>query len=151
METNRIGKAMAAGFVATVVLSILMVIKTMMGLMPQLDMIKMLNGMMHAAPIMGWVAHFVIGTIIWGVAFALLEPVLPGNSYWIKGVVFGIGAWILMMIFIMPMAGAGFFGMALGMMAPIMTLILHLIYGAVLGGVYGRLVQAAPGARATAA
>lgn len=48
-----------------------------------------------------------------------------------------------MMVAIMPMAGAGMFGMALGMMAPVMTLMLHLIYGAVLGHTYNRLGQSA--------
>jgi hypothetical protein len=38
----------------------------------------------------------------------------------------------------MPMAGAGLFGMNMGVMAPMMTLVLHLIFGAVLGWVYGR-------------
>jgi hypothetical protein len=42
-----------------------------------------------------------------------------------------------MMIVMMPMAGAGFFGSHLGMMAPVMTLVLHVIYGFVLGAVYG--------------
>jgi len=36
-----------SGLVATVVLSILMVIKTKMGIMPELNAIKMLAGMMH--------------------------------------------------------------------------------------------------------
>ena len=35
--------------------------------------------------------------------------------------------------------GAGFFGLKMGMMAPFMTLMLHVIYGAVLGYVYGKL------------
>lgn len=44
-----------------------------------------------------------------------------------------------MMITLMPMAGAGagLFGLKMGLMAPIATLILHWIYGAVLGGLYG--------------
>jgi hypothetical protein len=37
------------------------------------------------------------------------------------------------------MAGAGLFGVKLGMIAPVMTLILHLIWGAVLGYTYGKL------------
>ena len=49
---------------------------------------------------------------------------------------FGIGAWLLMMIAVMPMAGAGPFGLKFGPMAPVMTLVLHAIFGAVLGGVY---------------
>jgi hypothetical protein len=43
-----------------------------------------------------------------------------------------------MMVVLMPMAGAGLFGMNMGVMAPMMTLVLHLIFGAVLGWVYGR-------------
>jgi hypothetical protein len=45
----------------------------------------------------------------------------------------------MMMVAVMPMAGAGFFGMNLGIAAPVMTLMLHIIFGAVLGGVYGAL------------
>jgi hypothetical protein len=41
-----------------------------------------------------------------------------------------------MMIAMMPMAGEGFFGSHLGMMSPITTLLLHVIYGVVLGAVY---------------
>ncbi len=35
------------------------------------------------------------------------------------------------------MAGAGAFGLKMGMMAPVATLMLHWIYGAVLGAIYG--------------
>lgn len=54
--------------------------------------------------------------------------------------VFGVGAWLLMMVALMPMAGAGLFGLGLGIMAPVMTLVLHMIFGAVLGWTYGRLL-----------
>ncbi len=133
-----IPKAIFAGFIATLVLSVLMIFKAMMGLMPDLNVIKMLAHMMHAAPVMGWVAHFVVGAIIWGIAFALLFNKLPSQAPWLKGIIFAIGAWVLMMIVVMPMAGAGLFGLHLGIMAPVMTLVLHIIFGAVLGGVYGR-------------
>lgn len=130
-------KGMLAGLVATIVLSGLMVMKESMGLMPQLDVIAMLSKMMGSSPAMGWAVHFVIGTIVWGALFAWSAPLLPGASYWFKGVVFGIGAWLLMMIGVMPMAGAGLFGMSLGTMAPVMTFVLHVIFGLVLGSAYG--------------
>ena len=133
---NNIVKGVIAGFAATVVLSLLMMMKSAMGLMPELDIIAMLSAMMGSGLAMGWVAHFMIGSIVWGVLFAFLAPKLPGVSFWLKGVYFGIVAWVLMMVVVMPMAGAGFFGMKFGMVAPVMTLVLHLIYGAVLGGVY---------------
>ncbi len=74
-----------------------------------------------------------------GGLFALIEQYLPGSSLWAKGIVLAVGAWLAMMIAVMPMAGAGFFGMNLGMVAPIMTLMLHVIFGAVLGGTYAAL------------
>jgi len=133
---NKYTRAIVSGFVATVVLSILMVIKAKMGMLPGLNVIHMLGGMVHAGLLSGWVAHFLIGTVVWGVLFALLFELLPGRSAITKGIVFSIGAWLMMMIIVMPMAGAGLFGMGMGMMAPVMTLVLHLIWGVVLGGTY---------------
>jgi len=127
-----------SGFVATVVLSILMVAKAKMGVMPELNAIKMLAGMMGSPLVMGWVAHFVIGTIIWGVLFAVLVNKLPGGVMG-GAIIFSIGAWLLMMIGPMPMAGAGLFGLNIGVMAPVATLILHIIWGIVLGFTYKRL------------
>lgn len=139
---SNIVKGMVAGFAATVVLSLLMMGKTMMGVMPDLDVVAMLAKMMNSSLAMGWVAHFMIGTVVWGGAFALFNGLIPGNGLVSKGIVFGIIDWILMMIAVMPMAGAGLFGMNLGIMAPMMTLILHIIFGAVLGKVYASLTAA---------
>ncbi|MDQ6957521.1 MAG: hypothetical protein Q9M24_00235 [Mariprofundaceae bacterium] len=146
---NKIRKSMVAGFVATIVLSVLMVMKMKMGVMPDLNAIKMMTTMAHgmlgtpAVPVVGWMMHFMIGTVLWGVLFAVIGKLLPGSGYVSKGLSFGVLAWVLMMVMVMPMAGAGFFGLSLGMMAPVMTLMLHLVYGAVLGGLYGKLLSSA--------
>lgn len=133
-----LSRAVFAGFVATLALSLLMLIKGMMGLMPELNVIAMLATMMGTGPAIGWAAHFMIGALVWGIAFALLYGILPGSSPWQKGVVFGVAAWLLMMVGIMSLAGAGLFGLKLGLMAPVMTLVLHVIFGAILGALYGR-------------
>jgi hypothetical protein len=57
----------------------------------------------------------------------------------LRGVIFAVGAWLLMMIVMMLMAGAGLFGLGLSMMTPVATLVLHIVFGLVLGGVYGLL------------
>lgn len=132
-------RGIGAGFAATVALSMIMVAKGMMGLMPELNVIAMLNQMMGSAPIVGWIAHFMIGMLAWGVGFVFFNKLLPGKTNLIKGITFGVIAWAMMMLAVMPMAGAGFFGLKLGMMAPVMTLMLHVIFGAVLGSVYGKL------------
>ncbi|SNT35097.1 DUF6789 family protein [Antarctobacter heliothermus] len=136
---NKITAGLVAGFVTTVVLSAIMLAKGMMGVMPELDVIAMLSAMMGASPAMGWLGHFMIGTLIWGGGFVLLYGVIPGGTAMVKGILFGIAAWLGMMIMVMPMAGAGLFGMAYGIMAPLMTLVLHIVYGAVLGIVFRRL------------
>ena len=138
-----------AGFAATVVLSMIMVAKGMMGLMPELNVIAMLSAMMNSSPVMGWIAHFMIGAIAWGVGFVLVSGFLPGKTNLTKGISFGIAAWAMMMVAVMPMAGAGFFGLNMGMVAPVMTLMLHVIFGAVLGSVYGKLACSGSGATAS--
>jgi len=139
-------RGIGAGLVATMVLSMIMVAKGMMGLMPELNVIMMLSKMMNSAPIIGWIAHFMIGMLVWGLGFSAVARFLPGSSNVTKGISFGIAAWAMMMVAVMPMAGAGFFGLKMGMVAPVMTLMLHVIYGAVLGLVYGKL-----GSKTTAA
>ncbi|MBK1724502.1 DUF6789 family protein [Thiocystis violacea] len=133
-----IPKALLAGFLATAALSGLMLAKGQMGLMPELDVISMLSAMLGGTLLMGWLAHFMIGTLVWGIGFALLYRHIPGAAPWLKGVQFGAAAWLMMMVAVMPMVGAGLFGLALGLMAPVMTLMLHLVFGAILGTVYGR-------------
>ena len=138
---NNIYKGIMAGLAATTVLSLLMLGKAGMGVMPALDPIGMIATMMGISLAMAWGIHFIIGTVMWGGAFALLEARLPGGDMWVKGMAFGVGAWLIMMVVMMPMAGQGLFGMQLGMMAPIMTLLMHIVFGGVLGAVYGLLLQ----------
>jgi len=135
-----IPEGVLAGLAATVVLSLLMVLKAMLGLLPQLDLPKMLAGMMGSPDmsIIGWIVHFAIGIVGYGVAIAALDSKLPGTSRVGHGVMLGVIGWLIMMVVLMPMASAGFFGMNMGVMAPLMTLVLHLIFGGVLGWVYGR-------------
>jgi len=134
-------RGIVAGLIATVVLSILMVLKGRMGVMPELDVIAMLAGQMGGQVMMGWIAHFVIGAIIYGLAFANIGSSLPGGSDTIRGVALAVIGWLIMMIVIMPMMGNGFFAMNMGMMAAVATLILHIIFGAVLGFSYNTLAS----------
>jgi uncharacterized membrane protein YagU involved in acid resistance len=144
MKPGMIGSGIAAGFVATVVLSAMMPIKHYMGLLPQLDPIEdivhvadHLTGMTLPLPF-GWIGHFVLGTVVWGIIYAALQASLPGAPV-VKGLIFGALAWLAMMIIFTPLAGHGLFALSLGPQATVATLVLHLIYGAVLGGVYGLL------------
>ncbi len=130
-----------AGLIATVVLSVLMMMKAKMVLMPELDIISMLASKMGGATMMGWVAHFMIGIVAYGIGFSIINNMLPGSSLLVKGIILGVLGWLMMMVGVMPMMGSGLFAMKFGMMAPVMTLMLHVIFGAALGFSYKMLSQ----------
>ena len=129
-----------AGLIATVVLSALMLLKGMMGVMPDLDVIAMIAGMMGASALIGWIAHFMIGAI-YGLVFSQVAGHGTTGATVARGVGLGIAGWLVMMIVLMPMVGCGFFGLAMpsGMMAPVATLMLHVIFGGVLGFSFAKL------------
>jgi len=143
---SNIAKGMLAGLAATVVLSALMVMKAMIGVMPALDLPKMIAGMMGSpdTPVLGWAIHFMIGVVGYGIAIKLYGQRL--GSPIVSGIVIGAVGWLIMMLVLMPMAGVGLFAMSMGLMAPMMTLVLHLIFGAVLGWTYGMLIAGKPDA-----
>lgn len=122
-----IGRGIIAGFLATLALSAVF------------DPIATLARMADVLPpTFAWVLHFTVGSLIWGAGFALAHDHMRGPS-WLRGLLFGIGAWLVVMLAVMPLTRGGFFGLALGLAAPVAMLLMHLIYGAVLGGVYGLL------------
>lgn len=133
---------MVAGFIATAALSALMAAKQAIRLMPELDLIGMIADMTGMSRPAGWFIHFLVGTVLYGIAFAVfLAPALgAGVAYWLKGAILGAAGWLLAMVALMPMAGKGLFGMAIGAMAPVMSLVMHLIFGGILGWAYGALI-----------
>lgn len=142
----RIKAGLTAGFIATVVLSLLMLIQHALGAMPALnpiaDIVQIVDRFTGARlPVFaGWIGQFLIGTAAWGIAYAIIARVLPGDAT-VKGLIFGGLAWLAMMILFMPLTGNGLFGMRLGMAVVVATLALHLVYGVVLGVVYGSLAH----------
>lgn len=143
-NSREIRNGMLASLAGTLILSAIMMIKQMAGMVPEMNPIADFAEIAHsllgipAVPLVGWTLHFATGVFVWGTLFAVLQPTIPGSSLF-KGLVFGIGAWLLMMCIFLPMAGHGFFGMNVGMVIPMMALMLHLVYGAVLGVTFGNL------------
>lgn len=141
-------KGIIAGFIGTLVLTGLMMMKKSVGIMPSLDPVKMITDMVanktgtHTNMMAGWILHFVIGSIAWGATFSIINNLLPSKSQITKGIIFGTGAWLLMMIGPMPMSGAGLFGLSMGIMAPVLTLVLHIVFGATMGLTYSKLTNA---------
>ena len=133
-----IRSGLVAGFVATFVTSALILMKNATGKLPDVHILKTWSALLgeptHAA--VGWLAHIVVGVVVGGIAFALLSQRLPTRSFAIKGVIFGILMWLVMMFVVMPLAGAGVFATHQSGLAPVATLALYVIYGLVLGNFY---------------
>lgn len=144
----RYGRGLLAGFVATIVLSACMLAKMFLGIPPPMNVVHLLASLGHhifgtpATPLLGWGAHFAIGTVLWGLLFTALYRFLPGSPM-LRGVLFATAAWLLMMVILMPLAGKGLFAASAGPGIAIATLILHWIYGAILGATLGTPAPAA--------
>ena len=128
------------GVWATFVISAMMAMNNATHAIPELHLARTLSSILGAPNnvMVGWIAHFVLGTIVFGIAFAALAPRIPIRSNLVKGLGFGFLTWLGMMVIFMPLGGAGFFAAARGSVAPIAALVLNLVYGLVLGAVYGR-------------
>ena len=83
--------------------------------------------------------HFSNAVLHQGGHAVFVYGLLPGRGL-LKGVSYGGILWLGMMLVAMPMAGQGLFGLALGPSAPVMTLVLHLVYGVTIAAVFGKLV-----------
>jgi hypothetical protein len=132
-------KGMLAGFVATLVLTGLMVLNSSFGLMPQVDLIRLLRALGTLSTPAAWMDHFIVGVLVWGLLFAGFDAVVTRPPVWLKGMMFGVIAWLIMMVAFLPLAGAGFFGAKLDIGTLAGLLALHLVYGLVLGVVFERL------------
>ena len=136
MQKPNLTKALLAGVVGTIAMTMLTYIAPMMG-MPEMNIPQMLSGFMGVHILAGWLAHFMVGT-----GFALLYAYIfaswiPGPPV-VKGAVYGLFPWFLAQIMVNPMMGAGVFALntAAPMLMVVGSLMGHLVYGSVLGVVY---------------
>jgi len=126
---DRIGNGIVAGFIATLVLSALH------------EPVTVLTAAVGVrAPVTGLLFHFFVGTLLWGSAFGFVHDYLFGPS-WLRGVVFASCAALIVMFAIAPLTGSGFLCLKLGVFAPLIVALFHLAHGAILGAVYGKLID----------
>src|SRR5687768_1237471 len=137
-------RGMLAGLVATLVLSGILILKTNMGLWPEVNLIRLLVNLGSIQTVAAWMDHFIIGVVVWGLLFGAFDAMWENRIYWLKGLIFGLFAWVVMMILFMPLAKVGFFGVKVGASAIYVTLFYHLVYGLVLGVTYGILTAYFP-------
>jgi hypothetical protein len=129
---------MLAGFVATAILSMMMLMKKAMGIMPELDMIGMMSDVTGTSRTVAWIIHFLVGIVIYGVLIAVLAGVFPFDK-WITGIIAGAIGWMVASLTFMPAAGKGVFALKIGVSALVMSMMIHIMFGAMLGLIYGWL------------
>lgn len=80
--------------------------------------------------------HFLSG-LVWALAYVPAEPRLKGPG-WRRGAVFSIGPWILSVVVFFPLVGGGLlgFGFGAGPLPIAGNLVVHAVYGIILGQVY---------------
>ena len=131
-------RGVVAGFIGTITISILMLIKVKLNFMINLDVIHMLTLKTGGSPTIGLFSHFIIGTVGYGIYFSFIIPFISDKKIIIQGIILGFIAWLTMML-AMPILGHSFFIMDMGFMAQILTLLFHLIFGMVIIIVYIKL------------
>ena len=141
-------KGVIAGFVATLILSGLIVFFNATDILKELDIVEHIDKLGSIQRASAWVDHFIVGALLWGPIFAAFQAT-TNEKYprWLKGLMFGTITWFLMMVIFMPVIGGGWvnlFGLQLGIIGPIGMLGMNLIYGLAIGVVFDLLDKQFP-------
>lgn len=126
-----------AGLLATLVITVLMLIGKLTGLspVPRPIPVALLAWVLRGAVprlvllVLGLLAHFVYG----GVAGAVFAGVLRRFANLWSGLAFGVLLWLVMGLYWLPLLHWGAFGNTVNPSVWLATLVLHLVYGLVLG------------------
>jgi hypothetical protein len=83
-------------------------------------------------------AHFFVAIGLALLYARLVEPRIGGQD-WLRGVAFALLPWLLSILVVLPLSGGGLFGAELGAgpLPAFGNLVLHLVFGATLGAIYG--------------
>ena len=136
-------KGIAAAIVATAVLAGLMWANQTMQWVPGLDLVSSFMILAGSTEIMtGWIVFGVVLALIGGLVFSLLDAHLDRPEGWeeiLRGALFGLGAFLIVGILVMPMSGHEAFAMKYGWGGPIYLFIVFIVYGAVMGAIYAMM------------
>ena len=148
VQNIQIGRAVLAGLIGTFVMTAVGVwVAPIMGI-PRMNPAQMLAGSIGGNLALGWIGHLMIGVIL-AIVYALVASALPGRPA-VRGALYGIAPFLMAQIIVIPMMGMPLFSgsapLAIG------SLLGHLVYGGIVGGVYGpvesRVGSPAPAAAA---
>ena len=129
-----ITRVIAAGLVGTLAMTaVSLYVAPMMG-MPPMNPADMLASKMGGMTILGWIAHLMIGVVLALIYAKFFVHRLPGPVA-IRGALFSLIPWLMAQLIVMPMMGMPLFSGSMVIAGG--SLLGHLVYGAVMGGVAG--------------
>lgn len=94
---TKIQKTILAGTIGTAIMTLVTMIAPMMG-MPKMSPPQMLSSMLGVPVIVGWIMHFIIGIMFAFIYTFLCITKWKINNVYLKGVVFGVIAFIVAQI-----------------------------------------------------
>jgi hypothetical protein len=129
-------KAFIGGFAGTAVFTLMGMFVAPNVIGQPMDVAALMAPMLGGSHTLGVIAHFVIGTIAFPIAYLLFGANnLPGPG-WLRGALFLIPVYLVAMIVVMPILGQGlFFG---GGPKAVVALAGHLVFGLVMGAIIGK-------------
>ncbi len=130
-----LGRAVIGGLIGTAVMTMVGLFGAPMMGIPPMNPAVMLAGAMGGSLILGWGGHLMIGVVL-ALGYAQVGSILPGPGV-ARGATYSIAPYLMAQLVVMPMMGMPLFSgsvtMAMG------SLMGHIVYGAVLGGIYGEV------------
>jgi uncharacterized membrane protein YagU involved in acid resistance len=129
----KIGRGVAAGIIATLAMTTVGLWAGPLVGIPAMNPAWMLASAMGGSAVLGWAGHLMIGAVL-ALLYAGAADRLPGPGA-VRGALFGIGPFLLAQVVVIPMMGMPVFSGSAVLAGG--SLIGHLVYGAVLGAVYG--------------
>jgi hypothetical protein len=133
-------RALIGGFVGTLVFTLMGKFLAPHVIGQPMDVAAMIAPMLGGSHLVGVIAHFVTGTVVFPIAYLVIGVNRLPGPYWLRGVLFLIPLYLIAMIVVMPILGQGlFFGDPPKAMVALMG---HLVFGLAMGAIIGK-----PGAR----
>ena len=137
----RFGAGLGWGIVATIAMSVLMILAFVTGVSPMpapipAALVGRVFGSGLPQPVhvvLAAASHLVYGGVAGGILALLTRRVTV-----LRGLAWGVLLWAVMGVAWLPFLGWGLFGVAAAPPIAVATLVLHLVYGATLGGLLDR-------------
>ena len=126
-------RVIAAGLIGTAAMTVIGLYGAPMMGIPAMNPAVMLAGAMGGNLALGWAGHLMIGVAL-AAGYAVVGTQIPGPVVF-RGALYAIAPFLLAQLVVMPMMGMPLFSGSLPMAMG--SLIGHLVYGAVVGAVYG--------------